>query len=39
MAGNRRILVGLAVLALVLTACQGGETGGGGTATSRPTSV
>ena len=30
MAGNRRILVGLAVLALVLTACQGGETGGGG---------
>ena len=28
--GKTRTLVGLAVLALVLTACQGGETGGGG---------
>ena len=27
--GNYRILVAVAVLALVLTACQGGETGGG----------
>ncbi|HEV3504389.1 MAG TPA: ABC transporter substrate-binding protein, partial [Actinomycetes bacterium] len=37
--GNRRTLVVLAVLALLLTACQGGETGGGGQAAGVKTDI